>query len=167
MSAGTTTRRSFIQAGGLAAAPLAVGSPAAAVTHADLKARLARLEDQAAIRALHQSWLRQVNAGVRQGTACLLVDPSRAGLDDAVRGLTPDPAETDVIDVAEDGRSAIGRFHYVAEFESAIPRDCTLAQMAYAQGGGLIRRTERGVLTAAYVKTDDAWTIKELGFAAG
>ena len=149
-----STRRAFVKVGALLAAPLAVAAPAAALADAERKARLARLEDEAAIRALHQAWLRRVNAG------------EDAPFEKAVRSLAVDPSgEPDAIELAADGHSASGRFACAAEIETDIAEDCTLVQMAHAQGGGVIRHTERRVLKAAYVKTKGAWAIAKVELA--
>ncbi len=155
-----STRRSLLKGGALLAAPLAVAAPIAAAADDGRNARLALLEDENALRLLHQTWLQRINAGARADAATLFADPRRAALDTAVSGIAADHAgEPDTIEVARDGQSASGRFACAVEIETEMPRDCTLAQMAHAQGGGVIRRTERRVLKAAYVKAGDAWAI--------
>ncbi len=162
-----SSRRSFLKGGAMVAAPLAVAVPAAAMAEDARKARLARLEDEAAIRDLHQTWLRRINTGAHDDAAQLFADPRRAGIDQAVRGLAADHAgEPDAIKVAADGLSASGRFHFAVETETALAKDCTLAQMAHAQGGGLVRRTEARVLKADYVKVGAAWAIAKVELAA-
>jgi hypothetical protein len=163
----TSTRRSFLKGGALLAAPLAaVAAPAAILADDELKARVARLENEAAIRELHQAWLRRVNAGAADAVTSLFADGKGAALDHAVRGIAPDHAgKPDAIEVAADGRSAAGRFHCAVEIETAIAQDCTLAQMARAQGGGFVRRTERRVLKVEYVKASGAWAIAKAEFA--
>ncbi|MGB6451603.1 MAG: hypothetical protein WBE92_12700 [Steroidobacteraceae bacterium] len=148
------TRRKFLQGGALLAAPIAVASVSAvAIADDGLKARVKRLEDEAAIRELHRSWLREVNAGV-----------SDALPDNAVRRITADHAGTpDKIEIAADGRSAVGHFDYAVEVETPLARDCTLAQMAHAQGNGSMRRTERRMLTVNYAKTGGTWKIGKIG----
>jgi hypothetical protein len=159
-----STRRSFLKGGALLAAPLAVAVPAALVADDGLRARLARLEDEAAIRELHQSWLRRVNVGAGAGARA---DAAVAPPDQAVRSIAADHAgEPDAIDLAADGKSAIGRFQCAVEIENAIAQDCTLARMAHAQGGGFVRRTERRVLKVEYVKADGAWAIAKVDFAS-
>ena len=175
-----STRRSFLKSGALLAAPLAAAVPAAVMADDGMKARLARLEDEAAIRALHQAWLRRINTrgddvttaddvirGAGAAFAPLFADAEGAAADQMVRSIAADHVgEPDVIDIAADGKSAIGRFQCAVEIESAIAQDCTLARMAHAQGGGFVRRTERRALKVEYVKADGAWAIAKVDFAS-
>jgi hypothetical protein len=160
-----STRRSFLKGGALLAAPLA-SVPAVAMAEDGLKARLARLEDEAAIRKLHQTWLQRVNAGAGDAFTPIVTDSKSAAFDQAVRRITADHfGEPDTIEVAADGKSAAGRFQCALEIETSIPQDCTLAQMAHEQGSGFIRRWERRVLKVEYVNTSDAWAIAKVEFA--
>jgi hypothetical protein len=162
-----STRRSFLKGGALLAAPLAAAVPVALVADGGLRARLARLEDEAAIRALHQAWLRRVNSRAGDAAAPLFADAKGAAPDQAVRSIAADHAgEPDAIEIAADGKSAIGWFQCAVEIENAIAQDCTLARMAHAQGGGFVRRTERRVLKVEYVKVDGAWAIAKADFAS-
>jgi hypothetical protein len=160
------TRRSFLKGGAILAAPLAaVAVPAAIMADGELKARLARLENEASIRELHQDWLRQVNSGGDGAAALLSAEIERSALGHAVRGIATDHAgEPDAIEVAADGARAAGHFHCAVEIETAIAQDCTIARMAYAQGGGFVRRTERRVLKVDYVKERGAWAIAKVEF---
>ena len=168
----SSTRRSFLKGGALLAAPLAaVAAPAVVMADDQLKTRLARLEDEAAIRKLHQAWLRAVNT--REGNtndtldeaASLFADPKRSAFDASVRAIAPDHAgKPDAIELTSDGKRATGRFHCAVETETAIAPDCTLAQMAHAQGSGFVHRTERRVLHVEYVKASGAWTIAKTEF---
>ncbi len=165
-----STRRSFLQCGALLAVPLAAAAPAAVIADDRLKARLARLEDEAAIRNLHQNWMRQVNtsvgAGASDAVAPLFTDAEGTAFSHAVRNIAADHSgEPDAIEVASDGKSAAGRFQCAVEIETAISQDCTLAEMAHAQGSGFVRRTERRALKVKYVKTGDAWAIAKAEFA--
>ncbi len=157
----TSTRRSFLKGGALLAAPLAaVAAPAAILADDELKARLAKLENEAAIRELHQAWLRRINAGADDATASLFADSESAAFDQSVRSIVADHAgEADAIQIAADGKRATGRFHCAVEIETAIAQDSTLAQMAHVQGSGFIRHTERRVLRVEYVKSAGAWVI--------
>ena len=143
-----SSRRNFLKTGVLLAAPLAAATPAIALAADGTKARLQKLEDEAAIRHLHQDWLRKINAGERD-----------AALGETVRRVTTDHAEPDAIELAADGRTAIGQFSCAVDLEEALPTDSTLAQMAHAQGTGFLRRTEHQVLKVGYVKSEGAWRI--------
>jgi hypothetical protein len=148
----TSTRRHFLKGGALFAAPLAVTSATAVLADGTSRERIRRLEDEAAIRTLHHGWLRQVNAGG--------LDPH---LDATVRRIIADHAgAADHIDMAADRRSAVGHFDYAVEFETPLPRDSTLAQMAYVQGHGLMRFTQRRGLTVDYVRADGSWRIAQI-----
>ena len=158
-----STRRSFLKSGALLAAPLV---PAAVMAGDDLHARVARLENEAAIRDLHQAWLRRINTGA--GDAERPIVSSESPLNHAVRSITAaHTGEPDAIDIAPDGNSAIGRFYCAVEMETEIPQDCTLARMAHVQGGGFVRRNERRVLHVEYVKASGAWAIAKVEFAFG
>jgi hypothetical protein len=151
MTRDTPTRRMFLKGGALLAAPIAAASvTAAALADEELKARVERLQDEVAIRELHQSWLRRVNAGERS-----------ALLDGAVRRIIADHAGApERIEFAVDGLSAVGHFDYAVEAEVPLAEDCTLAQMAHAQGNGILRRTERRMLTVEYTRSSTgAWRI--------
>jgi hypothetical protein len=161
-----STRRSFLKRGALLAAPLAAAVPAAVMADDGLKSRLARLEDEAAIRELHQTWLRRINAGASDAATPLFAGPERAAFDQSVRSIAADHAgEPDAIEFAADGKSAAGVFQCAVEIETPIAQDCTLAQMAHAQGSGFVRRTERRVLKVEYVKASGAWAIAKVEFA--
>ena len=152
----TSTRRSFLRGGAILAAPIAAAAvPVVALAEEPLKARGEHLIDEAAIREVHQSWLRRVNAG----------EPD-ALLDSAVSRIFADHAGApDSLEIAADGRTAVGRFDYVIEMETPLDADCTLAQMAHAQGNGSVRRTERRLLTIDYAKSGGRWTIVKVASA--
>ncbi len=165
MNKKTSTRRSFLKGGALLAAPLAVGTAPAILADNGLKARVARLEDEAAIRELHQNWLRRVNTSAEDVSD--FADRKRAPSGPQVRGIAADHAgKPDAIEIAPSGKSAEGRFHCVVEFATAIGRNSTLEQMAHAQGGGFIRNTDRRVLNVKYVKANGAWSIAEVKVAS-
>lgn len=152
----TSTRRLFLKGGALLAAPLGAASVSAlAMADGTLHERIARLEDEAAIRSVHQGWMRQVNAG-----------GGDARLDAAVRRLTADhDGATDRIEMAADRQSAVACFDCAVEFETPLPRDSTLAQMAHAQGHGTMRRTERRRLTVGYSRASGVWRIAQVTLA--
>jgi hypothetical protein len=162
------TRRSFLQGGAVAAAPLAAMGAAALVAEHDHRAALARLQDEAAIRDLHQAWLRRINTGERAEAARLFVDPQtgpKAGLHAGIGRVNADHAAApDEIRLAADGLSASGVYACLVETETPRAPDCTLAQMALAQGEGMIRTSQRRVLKARYVKAAAGWAIETLRF---
>lgn len=147
------TRRFFLKAGAVLAAPM--NGPALAAIGGD--ARVAEHEDQAAIRIVHQDWLRDINGG-------RAVAQTQVG--ETVRRIAEDhEGDADMIAVASDGRSASARFACAVEIETALSRETTLEQMAHAQGEGFVRRTERRAVAADYVKTRYGWTIARVEFA--
>jgi hypothetical protein len=163
MSDKTHSRRAFLKGGALAAAPLAAAAAAAGTVKSEHEARIAKLEAEAAIRDLHQAWLRKVNVGAEAGE--LFAEPKRARLREAVTRVAADHAAApDEVRLHADGLTATGRYACVVETGLEIAPDCTLAQMRHAQGEGQLRRSERRLLKADYVKTDGRWAIARLAF---
>lgn len=152
-----STRRMFLKGGAVLAAPMAAASASAfALAEDGVNARARHLEDEAAIRELHQSWLRRINTGECEALP-----------DGAVRRIVADAAgAADKIEVAPDGQSAAGHFDCMVETQTPLAADCTLAQMAHAQGYGAVRRTERRTLTVGYTKVGGSWKIERISFAA-
>jgi len=168
----SSSRRTFLKRGAILAVPLAAAAtPAAALADDGLRSRLAKLEDDAAIRGLHQNWLREIN-NANHGEAGETVAPRFANPEAAVVGqrlrrvAADHGREPDVIEIAPDGKRASGRFHCIVETETPIAKDCTLAQMAHAQGSGFVHRTERRVLKVDYAKANGAWSIAKVELAA-
>jgi hypothetical protein len=166
-----SARRGFLwKASAALAAPLAVGA-ASATPHAVAErdpshSRLAELEDVNAIRELTRRYVRHVNAGAHDEAAALFAKPERADTR-AARTLAADPlGGEDTIEIAAGGAAATVRLHCTAETETAIEPVTPLVAMARAQGGGVVRRSERGLLEGAYAKRDGAWKIERLTFRA-
>jgi hypothetical protein len=161
MSKHSTPRRMFLKCGALLAGPIAAAAVPALALAKDqvddgMNARLRRLEDEAAIRDVQQSWLRQVNAAggmALSGGSVTRVTADHAG-------------SADRIEIAADARRATGRFDCAVDLETRLPNDSTLGQMAHAQGSGMLRTTERRVLTVEYVKIAGAWTIEKIASQA-
>jgi hypothetical protein len=139
------TRRLFL-AGAALAAPAAVASAAAASGGRadDLGARLAALEDRAALRALGERYIAEADS---------------ASLGAGVVGLSLDGVGEPVIEVAADRAAAVARFACVARTETPITPSCTLVEMARAQGEGVVRGSERRTLEIAFERADGAWSI--------
>jgi SnoaL-like protein len=167
-----SARRGFLwKAGAALAAPLAVGAESAtahaAVERDTSQARLAELEDVNAIRELTRRYVRHVNAGAHDEAAALFAEPARADTRAASK-LAADPlGGEDAIEIAASGTTATARLPCAAESETPIEPVTPLVAMARAQGGGVVRRSERGVLEGAYVRRDGGWKIERLTFRAG
>ena len=182
-----STRRRFLWTAGAAlSAPLAVAganvSPSSAEDDLSLEERLADLEDVKAIRELHQTYARLVNGRahdeidgrvndeidgrVNDEIVKLFAVPSQAEIDEGIRSLSADRfGEEDVIELAADRGSATGRFHCTVQTETAIGPSCTLVEMAREQGEGFVRRSQRSVIEAAYVKQAGVWKIRRAAYS--
>jgi hypothetical protein len=159
-----STRRYFLKAGAVLSAPVAVS--VATLANDTSRGRLAQLEDERAICALHQDWLQEFNAveGTAQQSVALHIGGKTAG--DKVRKIVVHQTAQDAqIAIVADGKRATGRFHCAVELERAIAPTCTLAQMAHLQGGGFVRRTERRDLLVDYAKADGGWSIARIRLA--
>jgi len=158
-----TDRRSFLKSGALIATPVLAAVPVAALADDGSRAKLARLEDERAIEALHRSFLRQVNGS---GDCAALVTSSDAvDLGEGLRSIAEDLAAEAKIELAEDGLSARARCACRVERETEFAGDSTLEQMARFQGQGSHRHEERGVLAVDYVKRSEGWLIAKARLA--
>ncbi len=156
------TRRLFFgAAGAAAAAPLAFVAPAMAAkpTGDDLAVRLARLEDQDALRTLQAAYVRHVNAQSRSDLEALFAEAAAAHLDATVRSLIGEPA-VDGIQIAPNGLTATVRGSYLVETATPIDGEGTVVSMARLQGDGVVRKSERRTLAISAVKVDGAWKIE-------
>jgi hypothetical protein len=142
MTMGTTNRRDFLKTGALAAAPLAAAAPVAVLADDGSRAKLARLEDERAIEALHRAFLRS--------------EETRS-LAEGLRAISEDPAADGTLELAEDGRRAHLRRPVRVELETEFTGHSTLERMARFQGQGSHRRSEQRVLATDYVKGQDGW----------
>ena len=147
-----TDRRNFLKTGAIVAAPLAVTMPTAALADGGSRARLARLEDEKAIAALHREVVGQVNRGERK-------------LADGLTALADDPSHELQMAFADDGRRASCRRACTASFGTEFTRQSTLEQMHRLQGQGLHSHDERRVLVADYIKGKDGWAIEHVRLA--
>jgi hypothetical protein len=163
---GISTRRNFLRAGVALSAPLAA-APVAALADDWSRKRGTQPEDECAIRKLQQGWLCRVNAGTLSERDAARLNSGMPAAGDKVRTVVPQAAGlSDEVDLAAGGKTAIGRYHCTVEIETPIAKNCTAAQMAYLQGGGFVRRTERRTVVIAYLKTYGTWSIATAGFAA-
>jgi hypothetical protein len=153
----STDRRSFLKTGALAAAPLAVVTPAVALADDGSKARLARLEDERAIEALQRQLLRHLN-GAGDG-AQLIASSDAIELGTGLRAIAEDMRHESHLALAEDGLAATTRCCCCLEREVAFTGDTTLERMARFQGQGSHRFEEQRTLAVDYAKDKDGWKI--------
>jgi hypothetical protein len=145
----TTSRRSFLKTGAIAAAPLAMAAPAVALADDGSRARLARLEDERDIGALHRDLIRQVNRGERK-------------LAKGLSALADDPAHELEIAFAGDARRATCRRACIAGFRTEFTGHSTIEQMHRLQGQGMHEHAESRELVTEYVRGKDGWAIESL-----
>ena len=138
------TRRSFMTVAGAAlSAPVAAAAssswlPPSGGRRDALATRLAHLEDVHAIRALNQAYL----------------------IERGMSGLSPaDFGEHDIIEIAEDRQTATARLHVIVHTETPLDADCTLVEMARAQGEGVVRLSSPSALEITYARRGGTWTI--------
>jgi hypothetical protein len=153
----TTSRRSFLKAGAIVAAPLAVAAPAGALA-ADV--RLTRIKDERAVEALQRKFLRHLNGTGDCGE--FIASSGAVDLGDGLRSIaSTHEAE---LEFADDGRSAAARCACRVEREAEFSGDCTLEQMARFQGQGSHRFAEERVLATEFVKGRHGWRIAAARF---
>jgi hypothetical protein len=159
-----TDRRSFLKSGALIAAPVAaVGIPGAALADDGSRARLARLEDERAIEALHRQFLRHLNGA---GDCSQFIASSDAvDLGQGLHSIAEDLGHEAALELAADGRSASARCTCRVERETEFAGDSTLERMARFQGQGSHRHEERRVLATEFVKAVDGWRIARASLA--
>jgi uncharacterized protein (TIGR02246 family) len=198
LSKPNTGRRSFLWKAGAAmtaaAAAVVPGmakSGAGKNTEAEVLARkLGMLEDEKAIRVLHQTYealldsgnYEQVaglfsedavvvfNGGVFKGVnsvARLYRDHFSAGL--TGRKLGPAPgveAAPETVRVAEDRESAKARFPYSIQVGAPMRSNSSLVQMARLQGEGIMKWCESGVYEVSYAKCgkNGSWKMTKLEY---
>jgi len=150
-----TDRRSFLKTGALLATPVIAAAPVAALADDGSRAKLARLEDERAIEALHRSFLRQVNGG----------SPDAVKLNAGLRSIAGDLSRDATVELAEDGLTATARHVCKVELETEFTGNSTLEQMARFQGHGSYRHSEERVLATEYVKGKNGWQIAKARFA--
>jgi hypothetical protein len=154
----TTRRRFFAKVGAALSVPIAAtaGSSDAAEV---LDERLGLLEDLDAIRELNRLYAKHLNAGEPQELRALFADPANAAINERI-GRLADRFEPHDFDIAPDRASATARMRCSVQIATPIEPSCPLVEMARAQGGGVARRVEPGVLELDYVKHGAIWRIK-------
>jgi hypothetical protein len=189
-------RRSFLRKAGVAmSAAVAAAVPGMAKsgdsknTEADrLAHQLGMLEDEKAIRTLHQTYEALLdsgkyedvsslfkedasvvfNGGVFKGkksVARLYRDHFSAGLTGKKIGPAPGfEAAQETITIAADRKAAQAQFPYSIQVGALIASNSSLVQMARLQGGGIAKWCEGGVYEISYAKCkkDGSWKIAKL-----
>jgi len=178
-------RRSFIwKTGAALSAGLAAAVPGMAGTNnneQDLKLRLARLEDEHAIRELHRTYENYLDSGRYEDVTELFRDNaevifnggsyrgknsgiSRLYCDHFSAGMTGRKIESapgfhndaepqqDVIELSGDGKSARARFTYSIQVGTPMQDDSVLVQMARLHGEGIRKWWEGGLYEINYRK---------------
>ena len=153
----STSRRSFLKTGALVAAPLVAAAPAAALADDGSRARLARLEDERALEALHRKFLRYLNG--REDCGEYVASSDAIDLGEGLRSIAENPAHEGELVLADNGLSATARCACRVERETEFTGDSTLERMARFEGQGSHRFAEERVLATAFVKESDSWRI--------
>jgi hypothetical protein len=157
-----------------------------------LSDRIGSLEDAETIRKMHQAYQSRLDQGLYEEVADLFADDAevvyngglfagkegirRLYCDHFASGLTgrkiepapgfgSDPAQQrDVIEVASDRKSAVGRFPYSMQVGTPMTGNSSLVDMARLQGEGIVKWWESGIQEAAYVKSGNTWKIRKLEY---
>lgn len=160
-----TSRRTFLKAGALVAAPAAaVGIPVAALAEDGSKAALARLQDERAIEGLNREFLRAFNHGGAESTARLFADGRAPDLSAQISRLSlADEAAQFSLD--SNGATATASFACTVETAEDFEGSDTLVQMARLQGNAADVVTSRKQLSARYAKRADGWLLTEVAIA--
>jgi len=153
-----TDRRSFLKSGALIAAPVAaVGVPAAAFADDGSRAKLARLEDERSLEALHRKFLRHLNGAADCGE--FIASSDAVDLGEGLRAISEDMTHEAELVIAEDGLTASARCRCRVEREIEFTGDTTLERMARFQGQGSHRHAEQRMLATEFVKDKEGWRI--------
>ncbi|HLV07184.1 MAG TPA: hypothetical protein VKY80_05875 [Croceibacterium sp.] len=153
-----TDRRSFLKSGALIAAPVAaVGVPAAAFADHGSRAKLARLEDERSLEALHRKFLRHLNGAADCGE--FIASSDAVDLGEGLRAIAEDMTHEAELVLAEDGLTASARCKCRVEREIEFTGDTTLERMARFQGQGSHRHAEQRMLATEFVKDKEGWRI--------
>ena len=149
-----------------------------------LSNKIGRMEDSDSIRRLHQQYesllaqgryeevvdLFAANAEVmfngdlftgKKEVRRLYCDLFQAGF--TGKRLSPDPAQKpEVVEVAEDRKSAKGQFPYCMQVGKPMTGKSSLIDMARLQGEGVIKWREAGIHETSFVKEGNNWKIRRL-----
>ena len=153
----TTSRRSFLKTGVIVAAPLAVAAPGAAFADDGSRSKLARLEDERNVEALHRKFLRHLNGAADCGE--FIASSAAVDVGEGLRAISEDMTHETELVLAEDGLTANARCRCRVEREIEFTGDTTVERMARFQGQGSHRHEEQRVLATEFVKDKTGWRI--------
>jgi hypothetical protein len=160
-----------------------------------LSNQLGIFEDTNAIRKLHHAYGYYLDKGAWEEIVNLFADDGKVyfnggifeGKDRGIRRLYIDyfgqgftgniygpvqgflldqTQEQDVVDVAQDRKSAKARFHCLMQMGAKIVSDSPMMEMARQQGQGIVQWWEGGVYKNSYVRKGDIWRIQRLDYRA-
>jgi len=155
----TSNRRAFLKTSAFAAAPIfAVAAPAAVMAD-DHGAKLARLEDQRAIEALHRKLMRHLNGA--QLDSGLLARQGAIDLGGELLSIGHDPLHDLAVQLSEDGQLAWTKCECRLERHVELTGKSTIEKMARLQGQGMYRQNEVGLLTTEFRKGNTSWQIAQ------
>lgn len=161
--ANATDRRSFLKAGAIIATPVMAAAPVVALADDGSRARLARLEDERAVEALHRNFLRHLNGGGDCGE--FVAKAGAVDLGEGLRSIAENPATDTSVELAEDGCTAVTRSECRIERQVEFTGNSTVEQMARFQGQGSQVFEERRVLATEFVKDKQGWRIARANLA--
>lgn len=157
-----------------------------------LKRRVGNLEDAENVRRLHLAYESSLDRGRYEEVAALFAEDAEvvyggslfSGSEEVRRlycaqfaagrtgkkvepapGFEPDPSELEpAVEVAQDRRTASGRFPFSMQVGEPMTGDSSLVAMARLHGEGIVQWWERGSCELACVKTDAGWKIRRLEY---
>lgn len=157
-----------------------------------LTRRVGNLEDAEKVRRLHLAYESSLDRGRYEDVAAMFADDAEVvfggGLfrgSEGVRrlycaqfaaggtgrkiepapGCEPDLSELqEAVEVANDRRTATGRFPFSMQVGEPMTGDSSLVAMARLHGEGIVKWWERGTCELACVKTDAGWKIRRLEY---
>jgi hypothetical protein len=159
----TTSRRAFLKAGALVAAPVAAMAAPAAFAADDSAARLARMEDERAIEGLMRGFLRRFNGSA--DCAEFVASAGAIRIDPGVQAIRADTHDDAALAFAPDGRTATYRRKAEVDLLADFDGETTLEKMARFQGQGSARSLAKRQVEAEFARTADSWAITRLTLA--
>lgn len=160
-----TTRRDALKITALAATPLGVLAPAAAIAADDSRSALARLQDERAIETLQRNFLNRFNG--KPGADCgeFVAGSAAIRLDADLCRIAPDPASPPRIELSDDGVSAGLVQKCQVERRTDFDGPSTLERMARFQGSGSASHSGPAELRARLRRVETGWIFAELTIA--